>query len=281
MLNGSSAVGLISKGYGDRVQLVLRDGATMCFSVQGEGSPVVLLHSLGYDQSLYRKLATELSTLYKAVSYDLRGHGRSTLGTEPATLHTLATDLRELMVHLGVVRAHFVGQSIGGMVVLQAACEDLVDGTLCLLDTIGWTDRSWEERYRDRVARIQREGLSGVADDVAHASLGQSVVRVRPTLVDAYASQLRKCSDSSYIWGCQAMLKFDLRPMLPGIRLPVLVAAGTEDAVAPAAHARRLADFLSQGKAVEIPDSGHLPVMEVPEASLELLSQWFARHENL
>lgn len=259
-------------------RIELRDGASLAYSTTGSGDPVVMVHSLGYNRSLFQRLATGLGS-YRVVTYDLRGHGASSLGDVPPSLGTLADDLEELLGTLRIRTAHYLGQSIGGMILLETATRDHLQGTLTLLDTLGWTDSAWSERYQARIVEIEKVGIEAIAEGIAEVSLGSSTRARCPTAVASYAAQLRSTPAPGYIWSCRAMQSFDLRPLLkPTTHLPTRVAAGEQDNVTPLAHARILADLIGAEPAVPIPDSGHLPVLENPTFVLDLVRGFWQQH---
>jgi pimeloyl-ACP methyl ester carboxylesterase len=240
---------------------------------RGEGPAVVFLHSLGHDHSVFDSTLAHIDIPHRAIRYDLRGHGGSSLGSATPCLDTLAADLRELVAHLQLTQAHFVGQSIGGMILLHAACHGLLRGTLCLLDTIAWTDEEWNERYRQRAAKVRADGVAAVADSIADISIG-SVTPDRASLVDRYAKRLAANDSEAYAWACESMLDFDLRPKLAHVRLPVLAAAGEQDPVTPLDRAEAIAKMVEHGSFRAIPRSGHLPALENPVFTADLITHW-------
>jgi 3-oxoadipate enol-lactonase len=217
------------------------DISTYCV-VEGEGIPVVFLHSLGATHRVFEQQIVHLSPSYKVIAYDLRGHGNSSLGKRSPSLQVLAEDLSALLRVLNVSRAHFVGQSIGGMVLLVFATSMMSEGgTLSLFDTLGWTDREWDQRYEERARLVEMRGMDAVARSVAERSFSETTRRERPELVEKYAEWLRASPPDGYAWACRAMVNFDLRPNLASIRSPAQFLAGSEDEVTTIAHARELA----------------------------------------
>ncbi|ULL14686.1 alpha/beta hydrolase [Paenibacillus sp. H1-7] len=86
------------------------------YEIQGEGSPVVLLHSPGVDSREWKYAAPLLAQSCKVITYDGRGTGRS---PAPQTPTSLVEDLRDLLQHLRLERVTLVGHSMGG----QAATD--------------------------------------------------------------------------------------------------------------------------------------------------------------
>ncbi|MGW4161849.1 alpha/beta fold hydrolase [Streptomyces sp. NPDC004788] len=89
--------------------------------VRDEGEPVVLVHGNVSSSVFWHTTMTALPDRYRPVAVDLRGFG----GTDPlpvdATrgLRDYADDLAALLAALGIDRAHLVGWSMGGGVVMQ------------------------------------------------------------------------------------------------------------------------------------------------------------------
>ncbi len=66
--------------------------------------------------------AQVFSRRYRLILYDLRGHGRSGMTDKGYSPENMAVDLRLLLDHLGIHRAHFLAHSFGGLVALKLAC---------------------------------------------------------------------------------------------------------------------------------------------------------------
>src|SRR5438876_2596052 len=95
------------------------DGAEICFDVAGSGPPVVLLHPFPVNREFWLPISQFLSTRYRLIMPDMRGHGDSSLGEGPATMQKHAADVARVMNAAGVDRAPLVGVSIGGYVIFE------------------------------------------------------------------------------------------------------------------------------------------------------------------
>ncbi|SUK34669.1 3-oxoadipate enol-lactonase [Staphylococcus aureus] len=54
-----------------------KDGTSIHYSTLGEGYPIVLIHTVLDNYSVFNKLAAELAKSFQVVLIDLRGHGYS------------------------------------------------------------------------------------------------------------------------------------------------------------------------------------------------------------
>src|SRR3569832_809505 len=98
------------------------NGLHMYYEVQGEGSPLVLLHGgmLTIDLN-FADLVPELVGRHRVIGVELQGHGRTADIDRQITPAALAGDGVALRDHLGIDRAHVLGHSMGAAVALQLA----------------------------------------------------------------------------------------------------------------------------------------------------------------
>ncbi len=89
----------------------------ICYEIQGEGYPLLLVHGFGSKKEDWIGQYGALSENYKVIRFDNRGAGKSDRPDEPVTLEMFADDIAGLMDFLKVDKAHIVGWSLGGMIV--------------------------------------------------------------------------------------------------------------------------------------------------------------------
>ena len=103
------------------------DGVAIRYLDRGAGPAVVLVH--GFAGSIERSwintgILQDLARDHRVLALDLRGHGRSDKPHEPLEYSELADDVIRLMDHAGVRRAHAVGYSLGGIILLKLLTTD-------------------------------------------------------------------------------------------------------------------------------------------------------------
>jgi pimeloyl-ACP methyl ester carboxylesterase len=88
------------------------------YKIQGQGEPVVLLHSGGADLRGWQFIVPHLAKNYRAIAFDGRGVGQS-----PPLLEAVdyVEELRQLLNHLSLDRVALVGHSIGGQIATDFA----------------------------------------------------------------------------------------------------------------------------------------------------------------
>jgi pimeloyl-ACP methyl ester carboxylesterase len=241
------------------------DGAELAVAVAGaaDGPTVVLAHGWTNERRVWGEVAGRLAAGHRVVLYDHRGHGRSTVGTAPLDLDTLADDLRLVLEHVDVRDAVVAGHSMGGMTAQAFAvrhpevCRDRVSALVLVATACCGIGGGPVEPppgvvghplvntalARRRLGRLAMR--SALGDDPAAAQLDALAAMVRATPPEVRAELLR------------AMRTMDLRVPLAAVDLPVVVLSGTRDRVTPPPLSRHMVEAIPGARLVVIPGAGH------------------------
>ncbi|MCC3372622.1 alpha/beta fold hydrolase [Cohnella sp. REN36] len=241
--------------------------------IEGEGEPVLLIHGLGGNTTQMRQTMKRLSSFYKTIAYDCRGHG---LSEKPAS-YTLEDHIRDalaLMDELGMARAAVLGVSGGSYIAqgLAAAEPDRVKRLVLVVARAYGAKSSTQlffERHAAAMAKlgekekaayfIDRVFAPGFLDNMQPAQL-QTLMVPEPALT---AEQTEAAN--------RAFEGFDLRPALPRIQAPTLVLSGKYDGLNPPACGTEIADGIPDATFVEMRHSGHAPSFEEPDRFYRLV----------
>ena len=240
-----------------------------------DATPLLLLHPIGADHSLFDKVVPLLLPRFQVFRPDLRGHGGSEVPAQDCTLTDLACDVLALTQQLGWGRFAACGVSLGGLAVLRAAIDapQRVSGlALCSSAAVmapppgGWDQRA-------AVAREQ--GLAGLAPGMVERMFS-AVHRSRH---DPQVETLRRVFLHTHPEGyarCVAVLRdADLRPDLHCVQAPTLVMHGALDGLITPEKIDVLLSGIP-GARLRRFDCGHFPPVEAPEAFADALSQALA-----
>jgi len=153
------------------LSVVGADGVTLSGDRAGEGTPVVLLHGLTATRRyvVMGSRALERSG-HLVVSYDARGHGRSSPALEPGAYgyELLAGDLVAVLDELALERVVLAGASMGAHTALRLALSspERVSGLVLITPSFDpENSREQAELARwDALARGLREGVEGFID---------------------------------------------------------------------------------------------------------------------
>jgi pimeloyl-ACP methyl ester carboxylesterase len=90
---------------------------------RGSGEPIVFVHGSMGDELAALLTEPALADRYRLVDYHRRGYGCSECAQMPVSIEQQSADCLAILRHLGIARAHFCGQSYGGVILLQVARE--------------------------------------------------------------------------------------------------------------------------------------------------------------
>src|SRR2546428_2610076 len=111
---------------------IILHGHRVSYRQAGWGPVVVLIHGITGSSLTWDEVIEPLADRYTVIAPDLLGHGESAKPRGDYSLGAYASGVRDLLVVLGHDRATFIGHSLGGGIVMQAAyqfpemCERLV-----------------------------------------------------------------------------------------------------------------------------------------------------------
>jgi pimeloyl-ACP methyl ester carboxylesterase len=263
------------------------DGGTLYTISRGDGPPVVFCHGVTLSSRVWAKQFESFPAAgFRAVAFDSRGHGESTLGETGHSIDNLADDLQTVLESLDLHDAILVGHSMGGMAVQAFAIRhpDILRARvkgLVLQSTSSHNLISDARRIRNTIER-----LAGFGPDLGalmrQRNLGFLLARIgfgnepHASHVEATRQMLGACSRETIRDAATALLSLDLTAGLPKILLPTLVVVGTADALTPPRDAQRIADLIPGARLVEYPGAGHMLMYERTDA-VDALIMEFAR----
>src|SRR5215203_3831557 len=139
---------------------------TIGYSDRGKGLPIVFVHAFPLDRRMWSGQEQDLSSKFRIITIDLRGHGESDVPSQPYSLNHAAADVGALLDFLGIERAVFVGLSMGGYVLLtlHQLSAHRIQG-LVLADTKAQADSPEAKQGRLEMAKTaSQRGPAAIAD---------------------------------------------------------------------------------------------------------------------
>jgi pimeloyl-ACP methyl ester carboxylesterase len=220
--------------------LAALNGIEIEYDVTGTGPAVLLSHGYGEGGHMWRGQQAALGQRYRLITWDMRGHGGTDAGRDPAqySLDTTVEDMRALLSHAGEERAVIGGLSLGGYVSLAfyGVHPEMVRALVICDSGPGFRNAearaAWNQRARERAVGLEQRGQHGLAH-AARGMLAQTDARV----ID----------------------------LLPSIRVPTLIVLGDKDEpfIAPCEY---MAKKISGARLEVIRGAGHMSNVDQPEA---------------
>lgn len=257
----------------------------IAFARKGFGETVVFLHGIGGNHDNWRDQLHALAPTHQAVAWDARGYGDSDDYDGPCRFEDFSDDLARLLDYLGVTRAHLVGLSMGGRILMDfAARHPARVQSLVIAASFPSFGRTLSPNQQEAFMRLRREplergctfaelapelveSLTGPhATDVMRERMRQSICRLRP---------------GSYLKTLESTLHFDRTEALPLIQAPTLLMFGELDQLVTPAAGRQVHALMPHAEYLVVAGVGHLINIEAAEAFnravLDFISRYPAR----
>jgi 3-oxoadipate enol-lactonase len=259
------------------LQQIKSDDAEIVYRLLGEGPPVVLLHPFPANHEFWLPVAETLSTRYRVILPDLRGHGDSGVGDGPVTMDKLAGDISRVMDDAEIGRAPLIGVSIGGYALFEFWRRHR--GRVAALGLCN--TKAPADSPEARAARLQaaneviERGTEPFFESMIPRLLGKSTREMRPDLVDGALRMMRQMSPEDVAQVQRGMAERpDSVDTLKTINVPTLLVTGDEDILTGLNEAELMRQHISGSQLRVIAKAGHYSPWEQPEEVGKLLRQF-------
>jgi 3-oxoadipate enol-lactonase len=227
----------------------------------GGATPIVFLHGVGSDKSVWHPQLAHFGRDRRAIAFDYPGYGDSDPAPHGTTRDDYAAAILSAMTELGVERAHVCGLSLGGVIAIalhHAAPERCA--SLILADTFAKHPDGQAIYQRSTAASGDMRAMAEARTDVLLAQ--PAVPAVRTEVIETMA----RIDPAAFRIGAQAVWLADQATRAQAIRVPALVICGDEDTITPPALSHELVQLIPGARYEEIERAGHLTNLERPNA---------------
>jgi len=249
--------------------------------------PLVLIHGFGGNADHWTRSVRTLTPTMRVIAPDLIGFGSSSAPADADyTIPAQVQRLHALLQQMGVTKAHFGGNSMGGWIIgaYAAAYPDAV-ASLWMLDPAGVTTTAKSEmlEYAEKgnplplIVRSPEEfearmGWVFVTPPPVPAPLKTVLMSRDIANADHYA----RIRDQLY--GVSPMLE-TLIPNTAAANIPSFIVWGEKDRVLHSDGAAALQVLLPNSKKLVMPNIGHCPMLEVPAQTAADYLAWRAENK--
>ena len=266
------------------------------YGISSESTPVVILHGFMDHHMAWEEIALSLSDKeISVVSYDQRGHGRSSHVASSSQYHfpDYISDLRRLLEVLHIPKCHLVGHSMGGTVasIFAAIFPNLVQ-KLFLIEGLGPPHENEEQSFQrlrrhfyQRTRQVQHKIYPTLSD------LCKRIQRIYPYISDEQARNFAlyigvEVESGGWTW------RYDVRhkdaaavsfhsdrhiKLLSHITTPTYLLFGRESWYNNLSNIQDRIQVLSNCVEIQNFDCGHNPHVECPQQ----LSEWLIQRTFL
>lgn len=228
---------------------------------------IILSNSLGADLTMWNEQIAFLTSRYRVLRYDTRGHGRSETARGPVSFSHLTADVIRLMDRFDIETSAFMGLSMGGMTGLGLAINhaDRLSKIVCA-DGRADAPPPFRTMWDERIAKVENGGLEAIVDGTLDSWLTEAWRDANPERLAEIRQMVLSNDPKGYIACCQALKGLDYLRQLGNAKTPVLFVGGSLDKGAAPETMQAMADATPGGTYVMVPDAAHVANINAPTA---------------
>lgn len=242
------------------------------YEIYGQGSPVVFVAGLSADHSAWQSIVDRFAKKHTVLLFDNRGVGQSDCPAQTYTIEMMVDDTANLLNKLQLGPAHFVGNSMGGIIVQGVASQ-----YPHLTKTAVISNSFYCPGKHERLVAVTNAQVELRQAQIFHPALlkmnfaglySNKFLSKKGILENLLANALANpypITNQGYINQLQALLTSDTSKWLEKIKCPCLVIAADEDFWSDLQQAQYLMDNIEQVQYFCFNGVGHLPHIEQPE----------------
>ena len=252
-------------------RVITSNGCSIGYEEAGGGgaTPIVFLHGVGSDKSVWRPQLEHFGGTRRAIAFDYPGYGDSDPAPEGTTRDDYASAIVSAMHELGTDRAHVCGLSLGGVVAIAMHHADSErSASLILADTFAAHPEGRAIYDRSIAASDNLRAMAEARVDVLLAQPADPAVR------NEVVETMARIEPAAYRIGAEAVWLADQRDRASKIGVPTLVLCGAEDKVTPPALSDELAAIIPGARIAMIEGVGHIGNLENPGAFNRIVEEF-------
>lgn len=263
---------------------------SLCIPYRLEGNPSPTAPTLAFCNSLltnhhmwdpFIAILKRNRPDLRLLRYDTRGRHAISQPPKSATLTTLTNDLVTLLDTLRIPKLHaLIGVSMGGATTLHFALKHPTRlSSFIACDFNCTSTEANTSSWKDRIATAQRNngaGITTLADATVSRWFHPSTLQ-KPHVVKWMTDMVAANNVEGFANSCTALWDYDLKSGLEACKVPGLLVVGEADGKGALVKTMEGFRGLVGGEGVRleiVPDAGHLPMCEAPQAFWEAVQEF-------
>jgi len=267
------------------------DGVRLYYEETGSGKPLIFVHEFAGDHRSWELQMRHFGQRYRCIAFNARGYPPSDVPESPASYSQSRADddIRSLLNHLSIDRAHVVGLSMGGFAALHFGFRHATRAlSLCVAGCGYGAEPEQRERFRAEAATIadfiKSSGMPAFADKYAY---GPTRVQFENKDPRGFAEFKRMLAEHSGLGSANTQLGvqrerpslYDLVEDMKRLTVPTLILTGDEDwpCLLPGILLKR---SIPAAALAVMPNCGHAINLEAPDEFNRIVCDFLALVDN-
>ncbi len=257
------------------MSFVTVNGVTYHVEMQGQGTPLVLLHGFAGSTENWHELMSALADDYRLIAIDILGHGQTDVPSdvECYRIETIAGDIAAILTEIGETHVNLLGYSMGGRLALYFAVHYPEFVERLILESSSPGLKTHEERMGRYVRdwhladHIQNDGIAWFVQHWENIGLFKTQRKISPDRFETQRQQRLSCHPvglANSLMGMGTGVQPSLWKKLPDLTMPVLLIAGQLDAKFIRTN-RAMAPRIPHAETCFVPGAGHNVHLEKPD----------------
>ncbi len=244
---------------------------------------LICVHGLRGNAHFYDNFAQRFADRYHVISLDVRGRGDSAWSPDGAyQMSDYVSDLEGIVDQLRLEKFSYIGTSMGGRIGMAYAVKNANRLARFILNDIGPDNEAGSERITNEAGKAPDSfDTFDAALDYLRATAGAAARMSEEAVLRRARYTFRKREDGRWIAkndpeflrqrtsGGTPQLGH-LWKVLETLRCPALLLWGTASDVLSETQARKIVRALPNGTLTPVPEVGHTPTLDEPEAVMAL-----------
>jgi pimeloyl-ACP methyl ester carboxylesterase len=243
-------------------------------ALSGKGPPLVLVHGVGCDLTMWDDVMPALEARYRVIRYDTLGHGETPLPAGKVTLKTYADQLDAVRLELGLDCFALVGFSMGVPISQLFALEHSGDlAGLVLMNGVYERTPEQIEAIRKRVRQARAEGTQTLVGPAMDRWLSPEFRAARPDQEARIRKRMADNKPENFLTAYNIFAEADpwVVGKLGAITCPTLVTTAENDPGSTPAMSQAMATAIPGARLEIMPGLRHMPMIEGPNVVSDLL----------
>ncbi len=239
-----------------------------------QGLPILFIHGFPFNNTMWSPQMMALPQEYRAISFDVRGHGESDVGDGQYSIEFFVDDAIALLDHLDVRQAVFCGLSMGGYIALRAAERHPERvRALVLCDTRSEADpNEGKVKRASQIKAVKAHGTKTFAESFVKAVFAPETFSSNPKAVAGIQAIIEATSPLAVSGTLLALAaRTDTTASLAGLKVPTLILVGEHDTLTPPSASEALHKNIKGSELHVIPHAAHMSNIENPDVFNEKL----------
>lgn len=246
------------------------NGTRLYYEVTGTGDPIILIHGNGLDCRMWDDQFGAFAQKYKVIRYDVRGYGKSAKPTSGES-YGQHDDLKALLQHLGISKAHICGQSMGSGIAVDF-CLAYPNMCTSLISVGPWVNGYSSDATQEMFSALK--DLPSIVSEKGTKAAADYWLEGNPVFKNSFREpktieKMRKIGyDYSFWHFLNVNSVFGVKPLaanqLENLNLPTLIITAEYDLEACKEVADLMEQKIKHTTKMVVADAGHCMNMDKP-----------------